>query len=232
MLIFEPLTDAMKINRVLIVMLLAGGSLFAQFENPNRNKEIPGIPQTNAPTGNNNGNNFFKPKDTIAPLQLEKKSGVNMGGGTRWYSDSDKYARRLNQSVRKQETTQQGQTGNKFLGQLKTLSKVVTIVYRDHEYPDGDIVRVLHNNRTAMDNVWLTSEFKSFNIVLITGFNEIQFQALNQGDSGPNTAEFHILDENGKLIFSNKWLLSTGAKATVMVVKEASGEIASKEENK
>ena len=207
MLIFEPLTDAMKINRVLIVMLLAGGSLFAQFENPNRNKEIPGIPQTNAPTGNNSGNNFFKPKDTIAPLQLEKKSGVNMGGGTRWYSDSDKYARRLNQSVRKQETTQQGQTGNKFLGQLKTLSKVVTIVYRDHE-------------------------FKSFNIVLITGFNEIQFQALNQGDSGPNTAEFHILDENGKLIFSNKWLLSTGAKATVMVVKEASGEIASKEENK
>lgn len=221
----------MNFRFTFIVFLLALGTAFAQFENPNRNSEIPGIPKTNIPTGNNSGNNFFKPKDTIAPLQLEKKAGVNMSGSTRWYDDSDKYVRRLNQSVRKQETGQQGQTGNKFLGEIKTKSKLVTIVYRDHEYPDGDIVRVLHNNRTTMDNLWLVSEFRSFNVVLITGFNELQFQALNQGDSGPNTAEFHLLDENGKLIFSNKWLLSTGAKATVMVVKEANTEVAVKEGN-
>jgi len=43
---------------------------------------------------------------------------------------------------------------------------------------------------------------------------------LNQGESGPNTAEFQILDEHGNVISSNQWNLATGVKATIILIKE------------
>ena len=43
---------------------------------------------------------------------------------------------------------------------------------------------------------------------------------LNQGYSGPNTAEFKIYDDKGELISANQWNLATGFKATIIIVKE------------
>jgi hypothetical protein len=43
----------------------------------------------------------------------------------------------------------------------------------------------------------LNSNFKGFEIVLEKGFNKIDFVALNQGSSGPNTAEFKVYDDKG-----------------------------------
>jgi hypothetical protein len=204
-----------------LLFFLGMTQAFAQFENTNKKSDLPGFPVAKSPfeTGNSN-NNIIKPKDTVTLIQPEKKK-FSMANTQQWHSDVDKYTRKMNNEIRAKENSYKGSSGNKMLGEIKTKSKYVKIVYRDHEYPDGDIVRVLHNNRTSMDNLWLTSEFRDFNIALITGFNMIDFQALNQGDSGPNTAEFHVIDDKGNLIFSNKWLLSTGAKASVMIVREA-----------
>ncbi|CEN36398.1 Secreted protein (fragment) [Capnocytophaga canimorsus] len=47
----------------------------------------------------------------------------------------------------------------------------------------------------------------------------MNFLALNQGESGPNTAEFSVLDENGNTISSAQWNLATGAKAHFVIVK-------------
>jgi hypothetical protein len=52
------------------------------------------------------------------------------------------------------------------------------------------------------------------------GFNKIDFEALNQGSSGPNTAQFQIFDDKGVLISSSQWNLGTGFKATIVLVKE------------
>ena len=65
----------------------------------------------------------------------------------------------------------------------------------------------------------LTSGFGGFNIDLEVGINKIDFQALNQGSSGPNTAEFQILDENGNTVAGNQWNLATGVKATIILTK-------------
>ena len=65
-----------------------------------------------------------------------------------------------------------------------------------------------------------TERFKSIAIDLVMGFNKIDFVALNQGASGPNTAEVMVFDDNGKLVGSNRWNLATGVKATYIVVKE------------
>ena len=66
----------------------------------------------------------------------------------------------------------------------------------------------------------LNSTFRGINLKLGEGFNKIDFIALNQGDSGPNTAELRIYDDNERLISSNQWNLATGAKATLIIVKQ------------
>ena len=57
-------------------------------------------------------------------------------------------------------------------------------------------------------------------IKLLEGFNKIDFVALNQGESGPNTAEVRVYDDNGNVMMSNLWNLATGSKATFIVVKQ------------
>lgn len=110
--------------------------------------------------------------------------------------------------------------GDMYLGDVKTSSKFIGVVCRDHEYVDGDRVKVMANGVVVEPNILLTGSFKGINLNLDKGFNRLDFQALNQGSSGPNTAQVDVYDENGQLIYSNKWLLSTGSKASLIVVQE------------
>ncbi len=109
---------------------------------------------------------------------------------------------------------------DQYLGQLNTLSGSVTIMYRDHEYVDGDRVRIFVNGDIVKTSVYLSGEFNGFTFPLQSGFNKVEFQALNQGSSGPNTAELLIYDEDGNILSSNQWNLTTGRKATVTIIKE------------
>ncbi len=93
-------------------------------------------------------------------------------------------------------------------------------MYRDHEYVDGDRVRIFVNGDIVKTSVFLTGGFKGFTFPLQSGFNKVDFQALNQGSSGPNTAELLIYDEEGNTLSSNQWNLTTGRKATVTIIKE------------
>lgn len=106
-----------------------------------------------------------------------------------------------------------------YLGDIKTHAKQVTIQYRDHEYVDGDKVRVYVNGDIMVSNVTLSGSFKGFVLTLQDGFNKIDFEALNQGSSGPNTAQLQILDETGAVLASYEWNLLTGNKATAIVVR-------------
>ncbi len=110
--------------------------------------------------------------------------------------------------------------GDMYLGDLKTGAKFVGIVCRDHEFVDGDRVRIYVNGVVAEPNILLTAAFKGLNLELEKGFNRLDFEALNQGSTGPNTAQVDVYDDAGKLLYSNKWLLSTGSKATLIIVKD------------
>ncbi|MCK8520244.1 hypothetical protein M0D21_01625 [Aquimarina sp. D1M17] len=109
---------------------------------------------------------------------------------------------------------------DQYLGDFKNNGKFVSLVYRDHEYVDGDIVRILVNDDIIGARVFLTANYQGIRINLVKGFNKIDILALNQGESGPNTAEFQLYDELGNLITGNEWNLTTGVKATLIVVKE------------
>ncbi len=107
-----------------------------------------------------------------------------------------------------------------FLGDIRSNGKFVKIICRDHEYPDGDLVQVSLNGEVIVPRLLLTSGFRGFDIDLEVGINQIEFLALNQGESGPNTAEFIVYDDNGNLVSSKKWNLLTGVKATINVIKD------------
>ncbi|MDC8004356.1 hypothetical protein POV27_09855 [Aureisphaera galaxeae] len=109
---------------------------------------------------------------------------------------------------------------DQFLGDMKTGSAFVTIKYRDHEYVDGDLIRVYVNQDIVQSQVFLGGSFSGFVLNLEPGTNRIEFEALNQGSSGPNTAELHVYDDNGFIISAKEWNLLTGSRASIIVIKE------------
>lgn len=109
---------------------------------------------------------------------------------------------------------------DQFLGEYRIYTKSVNIMCRDHKFPDGDRVRILLNDEVIAPNVLLTGSYKIIPINLADGINKIDFQALNQGDSGPNTAELIIHDDKGNLVSSKEWNLLTGVKATIVFINE------------
>ncbi len=106
------------------------------------------------------------------------------------------------------------------MGDFKSNAPYVQVIFRDHEAADGDRVKILFNDRVIEANVLLQERFKRLRVDLISGFNKIDFVALNQGESGPNTAEIRVYDNEGMLLMANQWNLATGTKATLIVAKQ------------
>lgn len=105
------------------------------------------------------------------------------------------------------------------LGSFITKGTFVELYARDHQYVDGDRIRVYVNGKIVLNDLTLGANFSPVMVVLKNGFNTIEIEALNQGSSGPNTAAFKVFDEKGELVTSNEWNLLTGARASMIVVK-------------
>jgi len=141
----------------------------------------------------------------------------NFGKTKDFVNPNDAVVERLNQKPKEADTAIRR---DQFMGEIKTKTHAVRVVYRDHEAPDGDVCQVLVNQIVVRERIYLDSMAQSFEIVLDEGINRIDFVALNQGESGPNTAEFEVYDEEGHLLGGNKWNLATGFKATIIVTKQ------------
>ena len=109
---------------------------------------------------------------------------------------------------------------DQYLGDFISSTENVRIVFRDHQEPDGDRVQIRFNDDIIYPNILLTQRYKKMDVKLLEGFNKIDFVALNQGESGPNTAEVRVYDDDGNVMMSNLWNLATGTKATFIVVKQ------------
>lgn len=107
-----------------------------------------------------------------------------------------------------------------FLGELRTGKNQIDMICRDHQYEDGDMVRVWLDDKVLVEEIYLRNVFQGFQIDLKPGFNKIEIEALNQGSSGPNTAQFKVMDKEGKILSENIWNLNAGVKAVLIVIKE------------
>lgn len=105
------------------------------------------------------------------------------------------------------------------LGKLETSSKSIRIICRDHSYVDGDRVKLYVNEEVIRRSITLRGGYYSVDVNLREGFNRIDIEALNQGSSGPNTAEFKVLDENGIVLADKEWNILTGYIATLVVMR-------------
>ena len=155
------------------------------------------------------------PKPNLTSIKEEKE--IQFVGGEQYVTRIKEYERKLNKNDK--EILPEYKI-EQYLGDFASNGKFVEVVCRDHEFVDGDRVRVYVNDVVVAENIRLEAAFKKVNITLVKGFNKIQFQALNQGTSGPNTAEFRVYNDKGELISANVWNLTTGVKATMVIVKE------------
>lgn len=105
------------------------------------------------------------------------------------------------------------------LGRIETNTRNIRIECRDHSYVDGDQVRLYVNDVVIRSSIVLRAGYYVVEIELKDGFNRVDIKALNQGTSGPNTAEFNVFDENGSLLASKEWNILTGYVATLVVMK-------------
>ncbi len=204
----------MKKTIIFIFFILSTVS-YSQIENQSRKIDIT-PPKTKTVLPNVtllNPNAFTIKKEERKDLP----KGMMNNNKEYFLNPGDAYIKKLN---KEKEKNPNNYLGDAYLGDVATVSDAANIVCRDFEYVDGDRVRIMVNDEIVVQNLTLDSSFRGINLKLGEGFNKIDFIALNQGDSGPNTAELRIYDDNKKLISSNQWNLATGAKATLIIVKK------------
>lgn len=205
---------------------------YSQIDSQNNGLEIPAVPESNQ-----------SKSEDIKKLPLENKglsntqkniSGIPLINNIKIKTQEEEFSMIDNNHLMdpgqifeeryKKKAMEQGlipqSMKDQFLGEYRNNGSFVNIICRDHGYFDGDYVQVLVNDQIVIPRLLLTNSYKGFNIELSEGMNKIDFLALNQGESGPNTAELQVFDDNEVLISAKAWNLLTGVKATIMVVKE------------
>lgn len=216
-------------KRIIFLLVCCGLSnvAFCQLDNPNNSVNFEyEDKETEAPTGyelpalkipslSDPIDPFKSGVDSNLGLDKPQPLDITKGDGLMDYT-IDKSPRGFTKD--KGVIAQYGE--DQALGKVRTKASTVNIVYRDHEYVDGDRIRVYVNKDVVRSDIALSGSFNGFDIPLEVGANTVEFQALNQGSSGPNTAELHVYDDNGELISAKRWNLLTGYKATIIVIKE------------
>ena len=212
---FNFFLNSIKSIRINLIFFLTISLVsYSQIENSKRKIEL--LPPASAalkklditPTNPNYFSLKKKEKSSTVKRLDKKENFLNPG---------DIYLKKLN---REKDKKPNDYNKGAYLGDVSTGSSYVNILCRDFEYVDGDRVRISVNDSIVIYNLYLESTFSGFKLPLSKGFNKIDFTALNQGSSGPNTAELRVFDDSHSLISSNQWNLSTGAKATFIVVKK------------
>jgi len=118
------------------------------------------------------------------------------------------------------EGGKQGVFTDQDLGDIVTRSKYAIIKFKDYGNVDGDLIRLLVNDDIKLHRISLGGNFSEIKLQLKEGFNKIDFLALNVGLFAPNTAQLKVIDDQGNVLHNNQWALSTGFKATMILIKQ------------
>ena len=207
---------------VYILLFLLSLSAFSQIDSNKKTFSIPAV-ETVAPVE-------IKPvvpekKPIEKPTIAVPKKEFSMFPEEEFGDPGELYIDDLNKSLdhlklsEKELEMKNGSAVDVFLGDYTTPANFVNIVYRDFGAVDGDLIQVRVNDDVIQARVFLTNGFNGFKLDLIPGKNKIDFLALNQGQSGPNTAEYRIVDDSDILISNKQWSLATGVKATIVINK-------------
>jgi len=176
--------------------------------------EVPAVIPDNKPFSNEG---LYKKPETNLGFPKEEKKPLTMT------TDNGLMTHKLEnftpKAFKKDKEAREEFRQDQYLGDYLTKGGFVELYCRDHEFVDGDKVRIYVNGEIIQYSVGLGGGYTPILVKLETGFNTIEFEALNQGTSGPNTAELRIFDDKGNPLAQKEWNLLTGAKARIVVVK-------------
>lgn len=201
-----------SIKKVGIVALFFGSFLFAQEQKGGTSLLFPTSPTPNY---------GLIPEEKVEDfsfLDKPKDDSRSMMGNNETFIDPGK--RYLTKLKKEGSISKDTYLGDVFLGDKVTFSKNAQILLRDFGQEDGDYVSVLVNDEEVISKLMLKNQFFTLKLPLKEGFNKIEFLALNQGRLYPNTAELRMYDDLGAPLAIYNWNLSTGAKASIILVKE------------
>lgn len=220
----------MKTYFSFLILILFAVTAHAQIDNKKKSISIPAVKSKKdsasillptKPLKNNKISGINIPKSNTT-LNFPKKE-ISMFG-EKFGNPGELYDKRFTKKTDEIKSEMllgtKGSKTDQYFGDFKTKSKTVTILYRDFGLEDGDLIQVLVNDEIVKLRVLLINATKGFKLDLKEGFNKIEFLALNEGYSMPNTAEFRVLDDSKSSIASNQWNLSVGVKAVINIVKE------------
>jgi len=226
----------MKFNLFFLFTLILILSSSAQIDSENKSIIIPAeevedtkedneliimpVEKKSAEPDKEEENQIVLPK--VEKLPVAERKDFSMTKKNEFRNPAELYQKQLKNALKLKDDDERRHNGSEvtqFLGEYSTRAKRVNIIYRDHQAEDGDLIRVYVNGDIVQSRVLLQNHSKGFFLNLTPGDNIIEFEALNQGSSGPNTAEFQVLDDNGNPFITNQWNLATGVKATITVVK-------------
>ncbi|WP_295337140.1 hypothetical protein [Flavobacterium sp.] len=217
----------MKAVLSLIVLFLAFGKGYSQFELPKKTLKIAPVSNPKgqvAPTSSKliTYPSIFDKKDklleSVSLLNRKIEPEKSIMQQEQFENPAKHYTEKMNKKSSDGEILERYKSDS-FLGQFKTGTKIISIACRDHEAPDGDVVRIWLNDKVVVDGILLDVDFKEIFLDLNEGINKIEIEAMNQGASGPNTAQFVIFDQKKGMITTNKWNLTTGVKAKLIILK-------------
>ena len=216
----------MKAICALFLMLSFNG--FAQFELPKKTIKIEPVKNNTGIVSPISTKSFSYPSifdkkdkllDGVSLLTKKPEVEKSVMEKEKFENPSKIYTEKMNKKSTDGQILEKYKSDS-FLGEFKTGTKIISIACRDHEYPDGDLVRIWLNDRIAVDAILLDVDYKEIYLELNEGINKIEIEALNQGTSGPNTAQFTIYDEKKGMITNNKWNLTTGVRAKLIILKQ------------
>ena len=175
--------------------------------------------------------NVFDHTSITPKSQLQvgaEKSKFTMSTETEFANPGDRFVPKMEKDLDKalkdaglKEGRGQLVRRNISLGDFRTKSKYFIVKLRDFGAIDGDLVKVSSNDKVIKDQVFLEANFKEVKIMLDNGFNKLDFEALNIGSLGGNTAEIRVYDDKGQLVTNDYWdNLAAGFKASIVVTKE------------
>ncbi|MBF6640982.1 hypothetical protein IVB69_05780 [Flavobacterium sp. J49] len=218
----------MKSVFALLFLLVFSFKGFSQFETPKKTLKIAPVTNSSGQVAPTSSKSFTYPSifdkkdkllESVSLLKKKPEEEKSIMEKEKFADASKQYTDKMNKKSSDGEILEKFKSDS-FLGQFKTGTKIISIACRDHEAPDGDLVRIWLNDRIAVDAILLEVSFKEVYLDLNEGINKIEIEALNQGESGPNTAQFVIYDQKKGMITTNKWNLTTGVKAKLVILKD------------
>ncbi len=222
----------MKRYFLLFIVIMFSFGVNAQIDSRNKSIAIPAIESEtdsidsspllpSKPLNDNTISGMTTPKlstDLSMPKKEFSMFGEQFGNPGELYEDR---MNKITESIKVEEGLgSKGSTTDQYFGDFHTKSQYIRVLYRDFGAEDGDLIQIRVNDDIIQPRVLLTNGPKVFKLNLQPGFNKIDFVALNEGASLPNTAEFRVIDDKGVVITANQWNLSTGVKATIILVKD------------